>query len=546
MTEPGAPEDIQFSENPKSSGLQTQHGHHCSYELQSPQPAMSMPLLQQLAILPSSSVHKATTDAFPVPQSQSVQDRSSSLASVTSRVATAPGTSQDPPLVHGPRAVPAVVADPKLGSVTPHIIQLGPIFQPMLNSLQANPFYVARPLAQQAPLALMPRNQDTSPSSQIAAQLQKMLKAAQAIGYSQALRQQAVQPGNLSRLSFSKHRIQAQAGEAAEIPHSAESQHGQHDSHRPQPESRQGHQSSDTHTGSTHQRRLVTMTGPPSSAAFQSTARHMVAFRCNLADIVDAHWGPSSQAASAATTEPPASFEAAGITHSTDSNVATTAEPNRALPQMPLASSGDMVGTVQPSRTLAASRLRDTASTSALPSLTPAPQVMARRAPPPPQRATAQSVAVAVAAAQGTDWALAAHAAAARSSMGGSFPNLALQNQQGATSQAPAQASTSLGAQHGGPFHSNYMLSSFPQVMQQLMLEPSMEFMHSWVASHQPPVPASGQLVTSAAHLGHGQEDARSAKRLCHGKHLQNKLSVGVLVLPLLHTGTVWTLVCVC
>jgi len=128
-----------------------------------------------------------------------------------------------------------------------------------------------------------------------------------------------------------------------------------------------------------------------------------------------------------------------------------------------------------------------------------------------PQPATAQSVAGAVAAAQGTDWALAAHAAALRSSWQRFLPRVGPQPSIINQVQGPLPP----GDQPGVSFHP--MLTSFPQVVKQLMSESRVDFRPSWVAGHQPAAPPIAQLGSSEG-LRHGQEDDPPCKRLRQGK----------------------------
>ncbi|KAL0052822.1 hypothetical protein WJX82_008335 [Trebouxia sp. C0006] len=70
------------------------------------------------------------------------------------------------------------------------------------------------------------------------------------------------------------------------------------------------------------------------------------------------------------------------------------------------------------------------------------------------------------------------------------------------------------GDQPGVPFHP--MLTSFPQVMNQLMSESRGESMSSWVADQRPAAPPLAQLGSSGCQR-QGQEDDPPCKRLRQG-----------------------------
>lgn len=576
-----------------------------------------------LASHASSSSHLAYTSASPLLQTQSVQQRSTSLASVTSlqpqaqqSAASSISPAQVQPqagpapahAVHARRAVPATLTGPRLGSeqAQAHVIRLGPIFQPMLAALQTNPFSQARALTQ-PPVPLphphLAQPTKSAPVVQINAQLQQMLRAAQAVGYCQGLRHRAVQTGELPGLTFhrqgthtrpgsdpavealhvsqppqqqpdegnshqavvasdaqisaqtqqplnqlepistsvvSDHLLHPQAGgdqvpsdpspDPSQSPsqmlresHSLPLNRAAHDAVGQQSEtlsgSKRAHESSEMHAAGNRQR-LVQMAQLQQSSSDQTAAGHVIKIRCNVADILDVHCGTSGHGASSDRAS------AAGSSSLGHSSSSTRVDSNRASSGMPITSSAAVAGLSHLPAIPAVSTLFSAAITSVKPSLHMQSQDMARRAMPPPQRATAQSIAEAVAAAQGTEWALAAHAAALRSSLGSRLPNQAPLHQHGVAGQA--QTPSHSGGQSGVPPQSIYALASFPEIMNQLMLEPKQDFMPAWVSEHHPSVSASGQMFTSGAAPGLVQEDTRPAKRVRHGKPQPADLSNGI------------------
>ena len=263
--------------------------------------------------------------------------------------------------------------------------------------------------------------------------------------------------------------------------------------------SKHAHEASDAHmqVSSSKRRRLVEVAQLRDPPPHQSPGGNVIKFRCNIADILDVHCGPFNDKSTSAEFGPPRSSS-------------IRAGPSRA-PTMPLASLPDATGTTCLPAMPASSTLRSTASISATPSLPPSSQGLSRRAKTAAQQPTAGSVAGAVASAQGTDWALAAHAAALSSSWRSCLPNLV--PQQGTVSQA-SQAHM-LGAQTGVLLQPNYMLASFPHIVNQLMMQPRSDLMPTWVAGHQPP---AHQLGSNDAGMRSGQEEPPPSKRLCQGQ----------------------------
>ncbi len=480
-----------------------------------------------------------------------------------------------PAVLHAPRAIPAAVVDARSGSAPPHAIQLGPIFQPMLAAMQTNPFFLARAPTEAPNQALHPAQASRGPVVPTLAaneQLQHMLHAAQAIGYCQGLKKRAAQTDKLQKLSFHRRGVtpSSSADQAVHPPGPSQPQQAQpndtsHHTHHqvvvasdaqtaPQPQAdarapvaqprpglrnlegafsrglsaqqhlgfgepdpyretgslesqtlgrslsgnKRAREASDAHmhtsSSSSKKQRLVEVAqqcNAPSSGHNDSKG---IMFRCNIADILDAHCGPFSQVSSSAR---------AGST-------SIRAGPSRASPTLPSVSLPDAAGASCLPAMSDASTLRS-ASTSASASLPFQSQDMAGRLALLPPPATAQSVAGAVAAAQGTDWALAAHAAALRSSWQRFLPHVGLQPSIVSQVQGPLPP----GDQAGVPFHP--MLTSFPQVVNQLMSESRVDSMPSWVADHQPAAPPIAQHGSSEGQR-HGQEDDPPCKRLRQGK----------------------------
>ena len=547
-----------------------------------PADSTSSSLLQHSSSLQTGSCSHQASNAL----AQSAEQRSLSLASVVSELppneatkatissqmaAALPDSVCVPPAVlHAPSAIPAAVVDASFGSAPPHVIQLGPIFQPMLAAMQTNPVFLARAPTEAPHQALHPAQASRGPVTPTLAaneQLQHMLHTAQAIGYCQGLKKRAAQTDKLQRLSFHRRGVTPSscADQAVHPPGPAQPQQAQPDdkSHHqvivaldaqtaPQPQadagapvaqprpglrnpegacsrgfsaqqhlgfgksdpyretgslesqtlghSRSGnkraHDASDAHmhTSSSKKQRLVEVAeqcGPSPSGHIDSKG---IMFRCNIADVLDAHCGSFSQLSSSAR---------AG------SN-SVRAGPSRASPTVPSVSLPDAAGVSSLPAMSDASNLR-----SATASLSFQSQGMAGRPALLPQPATAQSVAAAVAAAQGTDWALAAHAAALRSSWQSFLPHVGPQPSIANQLQGPLPP----GDQAGVPFHP--MLTSFPQVVNQLMSESRGDSMLTWgmqlVRDHQPAASATAQLGSIGGQR-HGQEDDPPHKRQCQGK----------------------------
>ena len=372
----------------------------------------------------------------------------------------------------------------------------------------------------------------------------------------------------------------SQQQQAASAVPSASSQQRQGASAVPSASSQQQQAAADQ-LGSSRRQRVVHI-AEQQHGAVSPPPQGMIRFKCNIADILDAH----------------------------SSRLNSSSSQTLSLPSVPSTSSSNeqlrTAGSI-PNRSpsISATQMSVNAQSSGMDAQS---QEEARRAMPPPPRATAQSVMNRVAAAQGTKWALAAHAASLQAAVtkpftsatpelqnpalptgsGAGQANLNLRPQPGpfgglfynalsgsAPSQqcGPAQQSPSAGQSqqdpsagplqqgpsvgpfqqnpsgnlfqpqqlfqqgfpgmplpYGGPFglpqHAGYMLSSFPQVlMHQLAAEPSMDLMRLWVALHQPmmaqanPSPLSVPAASEAAALNL-QADARPSKRACHGEAL--------------------------
>ena len=545
-----------------------------------PADSTSSSLLQQSSSLQTGSCSHQASNAL----AQSAEQRSLSLASVVSELppneatkatissqmaAALPDSVCVPPAVlHAPRAIPAAVVDASFGSAPPHVIQLGPIFQPMLAAMQTNPVFLARAPTEAPHQALHPAQASRGPVTPTSAaneQLQHMLHAAQAIGYCQGLKKRAAQTDKLQRLSFhrrgvtpsscadqavhppgpaqqaqpdgkSQHQVivaldaqtapqpQADAGAAVAQPRPglrnpegacsqcfSAQQHldfGKSDPYRETGSlesqtlghslsgNKRAHETSHAHmhtSGCKKQRpvEVAEQCGPSPSGHIDSQG---IMFRCNIADLLDAHCGSFSQLSSSAR---------AG-------SKSVRAGPSRASPTVPSVSLPDAAGASCLPAMSDASTLRSVSASLPFQS-----QDMAGRLALLPQSATAQSVAAAVAAAQGTDWALAAHAAALRSSWQSLLPHVGPQPSIANQLQGPLPP----GDQAGVPFHP--MLTSFPQVVNQLMSEFRGDSMPTWgtqlVRDHQPAAPATAQLGSIGGQR-HGQEDDPPHKRQCQGK----------------------------
>ena len=550
-------------------------------ESAAPTDSTSSSLLQQLSSLASnagSSSHQAPADAFPPRQPHSAEQRSSSLSSVTtevpqSQIAEATRSSQAASALQAPGATPAAAAHPRLTPAQPRVIQLGPIFQPMLAAMQTDPSVLARAIAHSSRQSQHPDRASAAQHTKAHQAMQQLLTAAEAIGYCQGIRQRASEADKLQKLMFHREGVdplsgsdlavrpprasqpdQQQPDEVSSAHHQAvaaadsqtapqhqlsttqhaapqplsalsESSSGpsmpvssqQAHSHQPQEApcktgllssdgprpsvcgSKHAHETSDAHmqVSSSKRRRLVEVAQLRDPPPHRSAGGSVIKFRCNIADILDVHCGPFNGKSTSAEFGPARSSS-------------IRPGPSRA-PTMPLASLPGAAAITSLPAMPASSTVRSTASISATPSLPPPSQGLSRRAKTAPQQPTAGSVAGAVAAAQGTDWALAAHAAALSSSWRSCLPNLL--PQQGTVSQA-SQAHLS-GAQTGVLLQPNYMLASFPHIVNQLMMQPRSDLMPTWVAGHQPPAHQPGG---NDAGMRSGQEEPPPSKRLCQGQ----------------------------
>ncbi|KAL0036361.1 hypothetical protein WJX77_004065 [Trebouxia sp. C0004] len=169
--------------------------------------------------------------AFELPQYQAAKAISSSLLAA----AAANSICAPPAVLHAPRAIPAAVVDARFRSAPPHVIQLGPIFQPMLAAMQTNPFFLTETPTEALNQVLHPAQASRGPVMPTLAtneQLQHMLHAAQAIGYCQGLKRRSAQTDKLQKLSFHRHGVMpsSSADRAVHPPGPSQPQQAQPDS----------------------------------------------------------------------------------------------------------------------------------------------------------------------------------------------------------------------------------------------------------------------------------------------------------------------------
>ena len=459
-------------------------------------------------------------------------------------------------------------AGPRLTLAQPRVTQLGPDNIPLMPAaMLTNPPILGSAIATSSHQSSYPDQGSAALHPKAHQAMQQLLKAAEAIGYCQGIRQRASQADKLQKLMFHRQGInplsgsdlaarppcasqpqQQQPDEAASARHQAlaaadtqtaphhqlsTNQHAapellslsssspamsvspqQAHSHQPQEvscktetlsadipsfsvyNSKRAHEASDTHmqVSSSKRRRLVEVAQLHDLPPHQSAGGSVIKFRCNIADILDVHRGPFNDVSSSAKFGPPRSSS-------------SRAGPSRAT-SMPLASPPDATGATCLAAMPASSTSCSTASISAVPS---APAGLPRGATAAPQQPIAGSVAGAVAAAQGTDWALLAHAAALSSFWHSCFPTLVPQ----LVTVSQASLTHVLRAWTGVLLQPNYMLAGFPQVMNQLMMQPRSDLMPTWVAGHQPP---AHQLGSDDVGVRSGQKEPPPPKRLCQGQ----------------------------
>ena len=469
--------------------------------------------------------YKTSSDAAP---SQHVEESTSSMLSATSDLpqdSTCPLSDsttrqvplpppRDAPPLHAPRAIPGAQSSS---------IPLGPIKQP----LQGGP--PRSPLLPQAPQAPLPQPQQLHPISQLSPsqqRFQQMLKAASAVGYCQGLRQ-GVGPGPATTpLTFSTQQGQNSSQQPAQLQWATPQQHTSVGDSMALPLA-SGHKRSKEAAGlaqpPSKRQRLVYIAEPKPNAPPPSQG--LVRFKCSIADILDAHWpGAAAQAASRQlTVQIPTAACSLGVAAQVGSGRAELpsagAVPSRAPPSC--LGRGRRLLSVSPCEAPATLPTPDlpslqattadaaSASTAAFESLSLRPEAPPRRAMlPPQQRVTAHSVQQQVAAAQAAGWAASSP-----------FTD-ALQCPIASSSSAPR----SYGLQGSAALHESprgqppaqpldFPLSSFPQVMSQLLSEPSMNAMQAWVAAYQPPSITSSQPDSKAA-----DQSSRPQKRARQGE----------------------------
>ena len=541
----------------------------------------SSSLLQQLSSLQSlashagSSSHQAPGVAVHPRPPHSAEQRSSSASSVStevpqSRAVSATRSGQAAPALHAPGATLAGAAVTGHTPAQSRAIQLGPVFHPMPAAMLTNLPILGSATAGSPHKTPHPGQGSAALHPKAHQAMQQLLKAAEAIGYCQGIRQWASQADKLQKLMFHRQGIDPVSGSdlAARPPHASQPQQQQPDeassahhqdvaaadtqtapqhqlstnqhaapqtlsalspsssspsmsvspqqAHSQQPQeppcetgalisdspspsvygSKRAHEASDAHmqVSSSKRRRLVEVAQQRDPPPHQSAGGSVIRFRCNIADILDVHCGSSNDVPASAKVGPARSSS-------------IRAGPSRA-PTMSLASQPD--ATCLPAMPACSTPCKPP-SFSAMPSPLPPSQGLSRRAPGAPQQPIAGSAAGAVAAAQGTDWALAAHAAALISSWRSCLPVLV--PQQGTTSQA-CQAHV-LRAWTEVLLQPNYVLASFPQVISQLMMQPRSDLMPTWDAAHHPP---ASQLGGDDAGVRPGQKEPSPSKRPCQGQ----------------------------
>lgn len=467
--------------------------------------------------------HKPSSNTAPVEEPTSSMVSATSDLSHDSTCAVSDSTTRQYPLPT-PRVAPSLHAPLAIPGAQSSSIPLGPIKQPLQGGPQRNPLH-----PQALPQSPLPPSQQLHPASQLSPsqqRFQQMLKAASAVGYCRGLRQGVGHGPALTPLTFPTQQGQSPSQQAAQPQWATTQQHASlGDSMALHPAS--GHKRSTEAAGlaqpSSKRQRLVYIAEPKPNAPPPSQG--LVRFKCSIADILDAHWpGAAAQAASKQHTAQVATAACSpGLAPQMGSGRAELpsagAVPSRALPSclgrgrrllsVPPCNAPATLPTLPHPFLPAAITDAASASTAAFESLSLCPEAQPRRAmPPPQQRVTAHSVHQQVAAAQAAGWASSPSTHALQSSVGSSSSAPRSHGRQGSVTfresprgQPPAQ-----------PL--DFPLSSFPQVMSQLLSEPSMHSMQAWVAAYQPPSATSSQPGSKAA----DQSPARPQKRARQGE----------------------------
>ena len=495
-----------------------------------PQQASAIPQLsaanavpaQRLSSQATHSSHRASSDAFPL---RHVEDRTSSLTSVTSGLPqasicpaptsstpTAPPRDAAPsvhaPSLHAPRAIPGAQSS----------IPLGPIRQPLQGGVPS-PFYLARARAQ-APLQQTQQAQSGWNANQLLQSQQKLqqtLTAARGVGYCQGLRRTSVQ--RQASLTFSRRLSSSQKP--------AQHQHDHSGRHASVSDSMSAHLASGQKRSNeaaglaqspSKRHRLVHIAQPQHSGPSQGPVK----FKCCIGDILDAHWPAAAdqEGARQSTAQVPSTACSLGIGSQSSSGPQVMPAASASAQAVPNGSGFNSLGRgstcclplcdADASSTFplpAATADAMAASTAAFESLTigAGPETHARRAMPPPHLAPAHAVQGGVAAAPGAGRTL---QTSFRSSL--TQPQPHVRSGSAAITLPPANESSR--SQPGvQPHVPSFALSSFPQVMNQLLSEPSMHVMQAWVAAYQPPILSSSQqdLLPATQSASRPQKRAR-------------------------------------
>ena len=478
------------------------------------------------------SFHPATSSVLSL---QHVVERTSSLACATSEMShasTCPAPSsipqqslpspRDPTALHAPRAIPGVQSSS---------IPLGPIRQPLQGGPPLHPLYIARALAQ-APLPQTQQLHSGWNASQLSESQQRVhqrLTAARAIGYCQGVRQGVIQSLAPAPLTFSRQQGPSSDQNAAQHQNVNSGQHaslGDSMAAHPASGQKRSNEAAGLAQSSSKRQRLVHIAEPQQSAL--PPAQGLIKFKCSIADILNAHWpGAVSQAAPGQhTAEGSSTACSSGVSPLNSKGQQGKAElpsagavpcrappsslgrgPSRRLLSVPPCDAANPT-LLPPSSVAVASADVMAASTTAFESLTLGSDAWSRRAVPPPQHVTAHSVQQALAAAQAAQWAPSPTTTALQSSIGSTSHTPRSHGRQGLVTFRETPRSEAVAAQTPG-----FALSSYPQVMSQLLSEPSMHAMQAWVAAYQPPGSSNSQQdIRAATH-----SPARPQKRARQG-----------------------------
>lgn len=474
--------------------------------------------------------HRAYCDTLPASleeHASSLTSAASDLSRISTRLALDALSNRAAPPLHAPRATPGAQSS----------MQLGPIRQPLQGPLPPNPLYIARALAQ-APLQHTQQLYSGWNAVQLLESqqhLQRTLTAACAVGYAQGIRQGAALSQSQVPLTFSRQQGPPTSQHTAQ--HQRDStgrQASLRNNSSASPAS--GHKRSNPglEPSSTKRQRLVYIAEPQHSAP--PPLQGLIKFKCSIADMIDAFWPIEAAPARLPLPLPPAEdapalrqLTAAAPSTACPSGVAPQynnqpesvkpAEPScgqavpcRAIPSLgrrqsshllpasPCAAAASLPLALQAP---AATADAVAASTAAVESLTIDPEAHARRSMLPPLRATAQSVLQRVAAAQAAGWADFALTASGQHAPLTTISTVTCQPPHGppqGSASTQMQGMDSTIGQVGVAQAPGFTLSSFPQVMSQLLSEPSMQVMLAWVAAHQPPpaVPTGQQDIPAA------------------------------------------------